>query len=64
MCFNERKFAMKRTLTLLAATLAFAAAHAADVSGGGSKSGSLKPAPRQPVYPPKDSPDAVTKNFA
>ena len=37
--------------------------HAADVSGGGSKSGALKPAPRQPLYPPKDTPEAVQNNF-
>jgi quinoprotein glucose dehydrogenase len=38
-------------------------AFSADVSGGGSKSGALKPEPRLPVYPPKDTKEAAERNF-
>ena len=38
-------------------------AFSADVSGGASKSGALKPEPRLPVYPPKDTKEAAERNF-
>ena len=38
-------------------------AFSADVSGGGGKGGELKPAPRLPVYPPKDTKEAAERNF-
>ncbi len=55
---------MKFTFSALAAFLGLSLhAFSADVSGGGAKSGQLKPAPRLPVYPPKDSKDAAERNF-
>lgn len=38
--------------------------HAADVSGDKGKAGKLVPFNRVPVHPPKDTPDAATKNLA
>ncbi len=55
---------MKFTFSALSAFLGLSLnAFPADVSGGGSQSGELKPAPRLPIYPPKDSKDAAERNF-
>jgi quinoprotein glucose dehydrogenase len=55
---------MKISAVSLAAFLGLSLhAFTADVSGGGSKSGELKPADRAPVHPPKDTKDAAAKNF-
>ncbi len=59
-----RALRMKYTFSALATCLGLSLhAFSADVSGGGAKSGTLKPAPRLPVYPPKDSKDAAERNF-
>lgn len=56
---------MKLTpLSVSIASILSIAVHAADVAGGAVKSGELKLAPRLPVYPPKDSPDAAARNFS
>ncbi len=56
---------MKFTPTALAAFLGLSvSAFSAEVSGGSNKTGTLVAEPRLPVYPPKNSPDAVAKNFA
>lgn len=38
--------------------------HSAEVSGGGGKTGELKPFNRAPEHPPKNTPDAAVKNLA
>ncbi len=59
-----RALRMKFTFSTLAAFLGLSLhAFSADAVGGGAKSGQLKPAPRLPVYPPKDSKDAAERNF-
>ena len=47
----------------LLATLA-SPSRAAEISGGGGKAGHLIPFDRAPVHPPKDTPEAATKNLA
>lgn len=55
---------MKTATSALTAFLGLSLhAFAADVSGGTGKGGELKPAPRLPVYPPKDTKDAAERNF-
>lgn len=56
---------MPKSPFALAAFLGLAVtSFAADVSGGSGAAGSLKGADRAPVHPPKNTPEAATKNLA